>query len=746
LKRIIAFEHYLHFISRVLSPPSAFFPGLERNSPLKKFLPSKMASALPHFSFLQYWATMSYSTCNHYRIRHTDLKTLKERIAQHAKLAGVTLGPEGIVATFQDFIRNMPKQKYRPRTTVANDAPPQKRPRIASENGDVPVPMAVQVPMVCAPSVTKADVALVAMAATVSMVCAPPATKADVAPERPVQNDEKMIDFVLKLADGSDFIVPVRHDGYVNVTKICQAAGNGKCIKEWKKLESSKESMEYEYAANVNLGKVIGGIPPITLLISIQGNCPGRGTFAHPDLAIIIAAWANIPFQFQVSRWVRKLRVENAQISAQLEDLKGIVAQVPVAATVPMVCAPPVSKAEMAPVPFVQNGEETIDFALKLHNGSDFVVPVRRDGYVNVTKICQAAGKRLDHWRELESSKESMEYLQKTLDDEYAANVNLGKVIPGITGITLLISIRGNCPGRGTFAHPDLAIIIAAWASIPFQFQVSRWVRELMTSGRVELSKELSTQQLDDVWQRRVDEERQRAQTILLEKAELEQRLITIEDAQRTQVARVATKAREDLETTIGALVNDTTSTLFNYKNGDNVLYLARIEATKFKYGHTKNVTQRIDAHERPGVYPAFDIVKIIACDNGVASEERLRLYVKKMKLSADYGTQREIISLGGVDDLGRFIKKMNRCAQLSGKTIDRGNVEVRRIDADVETKRLDANVIIETKRLDANVETKRLDANVEAKRLDADVETKRMQMLVDKIITFEQYLQFNKI
>jgi hypothetical protein len=156
---------------------------------------------------------------------------------------------------------------------------------------------------------------------------------------------------------------------------------------------------------------------------------------------------------------------------------------------------------------------QIFEFVLKLKNSPDFVVPVRRDGYVNVTKICQAAGKRLDNWIRLDSSKESMEYLQKTLDDEYAENVNLGKAIPHIRGIALLTSCKGgniNTVEQGTFAHPDLAIEIATWAHKSFRFQVSHWIRELMITGRVELGKEKSgpelKQKLEETFQA-VDEE-----------------------------------------------------------------------------------------------------------------------------------------------------------------------------------------------------------------------------------------------
>ena len=55
---------------------------------------------------------------------------------------------------------------------------------------------------------------------------------------------------------------------------------------------------------------------------------------------------------------------------------------------------------------------QMVEFVLEL-NGSKFNIPVRRDGYVNVTKICQAAGKRLDHYKESPAGKEYMEFLKK---------------------------------------------------------------------------------------------------------------------------------------------------------------------------------------------------------------------------------------------------------------------------------------------------------------------------------------------
>ena len=48
----------------------------------------------------------------------------------------------------------------------------------------------------------------------------------------------------------------------------------------------------------------------------------------------------------------------------------------------------------------------------------------------------------------------------------------------------LTIQITGGPnEGRGTWVHPDVAIHLAQWCSPKFAVQVSRWVREWMTSG-----------------------------------------------------------------------------------------------------------------------------------------------------------------------------------------------------------------------------------------------------------------------
>jgi len=249
------------------------------------------------------------------------------------------------------------------------------------------------------------------------------------------------------------------------------------------------------------------------------------------------------------------------------------VLQAPVVA--PVQQAPTVSKdVDRAPSDNLQDDDvgdqfdfvptQIFDFVLKLEDGSDFIVPVRRDGYVNVTKICQAAcnGKRISDWIRLDSSKESMEFLQKTLNDEHAANLTneLPQMCCRSTPKLVFEAIKGgNCPSRGTFAHPYLAPLIAMWANKKFAFQVSHWIQNLMITGRVELGKEKSgfelKQKLEETFQA-VDED---TKAFLREKRS--RKLFAIDENMAAKRAReeedkndrAAKRQRDDAATAVAA-------------------------------------------------------------------------------------------------------------------------------------------------------------------------------------------------
>jgi len=126
------------------------------------------------------------------------------------------------------------------------------------------------------------------------------------------------------------------------------------------------------------------------------------------------------------------------------------------------------------------------NFKLILDDNSTINIPVRNDGYINVTTLCKASNRRIDKWKE---TKESKELLQ-------AFNM-----IPQNRGITPLITLKGNSSeiNQGTFAHPDIAIQIAQWCSYKFAIQVSQWIRELLVVGKVEFGNEKTNKELDHI-------------------------------------------------------------------------------------------------------------------------------------------------------------------------------------------------------------------------------------------------------
>ena len=128
--------------------------------------------------------------------------------------------------------------------------------------------------------------------------------------------------------------------------------------------------------------------------------------------------------------------------------------------------------------------------SLKLSNGSSIIIPIREDGYVNVTLLCKAGGKNINEWKK---NKSSLDLLN--------AYFSLGGIPPS----QLLKSIRVS-KSQYKFAHPDIAIQIAQWADPYFAIQVSRWTRELLVYGKVELGNEKSSEELDNKFQERIIE------------------------------------------------------------------------------------------------------------------------------------------------------------------------------------------------------------------------------------------------
>jgi hypothetical protein len=85
-----------------------------------------------------------------------------------------------------------------------------------------------------------------------------------------------------------------------------------------------------------------------------------------------------------------------------------------------------------------------------------------RDGYINATAMCKAAGKLWTDYRRLKSTGEYLDALSADM---------------GIPITELIQSVAGGNPQlQGTWAHPQVATHLAQWLSPEFAVQVNKWV------------------------------------------------------------------------------------------------------------------------------------------------------------------------------------------------------------------------------------------------------------------------------
>ena len=127
-----------------------------------------------------------------------------------------------------------------------------------------------------------------------------------------------------------------------------------------------------------------------------------------------------------------------------------------------------------------------------------FMISAReKDGFINATQMCKAGGKKFNHWKCLESTKELIEVLKTEMGIPVSGKEkHFAKA--GIPALALIESKKGGNDRKnmGSWIHPDLAVQLAQWISPLFAIQVSRWVREIAITGSISTDKTRTNNQL----------------------------------------------------------------------------------------------------------------------------------------------------------------------------------------------------------------------------------------------------------
>ncbi|MBD2139773.1 KilA-N domain-containing protein [Anabaena sp. FACHB-1237] len=114
------------------------------------------------------------------------------------------------------------------------------------------------------------------------------------------------------------------------------------------------------------------------------------------------------------------------------------------------------------------------------------------DGFINATAMCLAHNKNINDWFTTKDTFDLFVALADDLGIEIKSgefrNLDIARLSASKYSkifLGLVLSKRGSPEtGGGTWLHPDLAIQLAQWCNKPFAIQVSKWIREWMTTGK----------------------------------------------------------------------------------------------------------------------------------------------------------------------------------------------------------------------------------------------------------------------
>lgn len=138
-----------------------------------------------------------------------------------------------------------------------------------------------------------------------------------------------------------------------------------------------------------------------------------------------------------------------------------------------------------------------------LHDVNGIVVEQRvTDSFINGTAMCVAHGKDISDWLKTDETWELVTALAEDLRIEPVQSKNRKSGNSVFTRVSAsypsLVIVRRGSPenGGGTWLHPDLAIQLAQRCSGPFAIQVSRWIREWITTGQNPLQSQADIERL----------------------------------------------------------------------------------------------------------------------------------------------------------------------------------------------------------------------------------------------------------
>lgn len=160
-----------------------------------------------------------------------------------------------------------------------------------------------------------------------------------------------------------------------------------------------------------------------------------------------------------------------------------------------------------------KQNDDGYELIAKLPGGKEIQWILSADGYINCTKICQSFDKRIDKWNDLESSKALLKAYESITSNRVS---EFKRVIKGGNNLNI----------QGTYYPPDIAIQILQWCDPYFALYVSRIIREMLLTGKVQMGKEMDIKELDKLWSEKVEKLKKQCEQYKLERDEYETKMM----------------------------------------------------------------------------------------------------------------------------------------------------------------------------------------------------------------------------
>uniref|UniRef100_A0A6C0CRI7 KilA-N domain-containing protein n=1 Tax=viral metagenome TaxID=1070528 RepID=A0A6C0CRI7_9ZZZZ len=174
------------------------------------------------------------------------------------------------------------------------------------------------------------------------------------------------------------------------------------------------------------------------------------------------------------------------------------------------------------------------------------VIEDKRNGFINVSKICKQFGKMLKNYNSLESSKKYMLYKS---------------AVAGKTATALSYELCGGLTEfrqqlKGTYVHKDIAVHVAMWCDPVFGDKVSKIINEYIQNENKQLKIENKKLMLCNEIQQKIIQKREIYTTSLEYKLDVFREEQRIRDEEMKQRDEEMKQRDEEMKQRVDALIN----------------------------------------------------------------------------------------------------------------------------------------------------------------------------------------------